>query len=247
MGKESIRPAFLILIILVIVQAASAYSLTPRLSGADSLSTSAWPKIQSESSPDARVFRFINTRLANPLFDTVMPVITDFDKSKIILLLLWSALVIFGKSKGKWVALALIPLIAASDQISSGLLKPLFQRLRPCEVLGSVHFWNSDSGWITTPIEVTRSYKSSFSFPSGHAANITASMLFIGLIYRKLLVYLLVIAAIVSFSRIYVGVHWPLDVSAGIVLGILLAALTYYIFKRFAPQEKPVPPACRPG
>ena len=247
MKKKAIRSAFLILITLVIVPATSAYSLTPRLSDADSLSTSTWHKIEGESSPDAGVFRFINTRLANPLFDAVMPVITDFDKSRIILLLLWSALVLFGKSKGKWVALSLIPLLVASDQISSGLLKPLFHRLRPCEVLGNVHFWNRDSGWITTPVEITRVYKSSFSFPSGHAANITASMLFIGLVYRKLLVYLVVIAAIVSFSRIYVGVHWPLDVSAGIALGILLAVFTYFIFKRFTPQEKSPLPADQPG
>jgi undecaprenyl-diphosphatase len=114
-------------------------------------------------------------------------------------------------------------------------------------VLGSVHFWNSDSGWITTPVNITRSYKSSYSFPSGHAANITASMLFLGLVYRKLLIPLILIAAIVSFSRIYVGVHWPLDVAAGIALGIFLAVLTYYFFSRFAPKEKPAPQTNNPN
>ncbi|MCD6379342.1 phosphatase PAP2 family protein [bacterium] len=239
MVKESVRSALLLIIILGILPEVSAYSLTHHLSDAESLSASTWHRVQDESSPDTKLFRFINTRLANPLFDTVMPVITNFNKSKIILLLVWSALVMFGGSKGKWAALALIPLLVASDQISSNIMKPLFQRLRPCEVLGSVHFWQSGSDWITTPAKVTKSYKSSLSFPSGHAANITASMLFLGLVYRKLLAPFLVIAAIVSFSRIYVGVHWPLDVAAGISLGVLLAVVAYYFFRRFAPKDKP--------
>jgi undecaprenyl-diphosphatase len=218
-------------------------SQTFTLSGTDSLSASAWGKVQNELSPDVKLFRFINIRLANPIFDTIMPIITDFDKSKIILFLLWSALVIFGGSKGKWAAFSLVPLLAASDQISSGLMKPLFQRLRPCEVLGSVHFWNSTSGWVTTPVEITKSYKSSLSFPSGHAANITASMLFLGLIYRKLLSPFLVIEVIISFSRIYVGIHWTLDVATGIALGSLLATLTYLIFRKFAPKGKSNPAA----
>ncbi|MBD3180271.1 MAG: phosphatase PAP2 family protein, partial [Candidatus Latescibacteria bacterium] len=180
-------------------------------------SRSAWEALQGESSPDTIIFRFINGTLSNRLLDRVMPFMTDFDNFRIIVLLIWSGLVIFGGPRGRWAALALIPVVAASDQISSSLLKPLFARLRPCEVLGSVHFWNDDLGWITTPAVLTRGFKSSFSFPSGHAANITASMVFLGLVYRRSLIPLCIIAALVSLSRIYTGVHWPLDTVAGII------------------------------
>jgi undecaprenyl-diphosphatase len=127
----------------------------------------------------------------------------------------------------------LIPVIVASDQLSSGVMKPLIERMRPCEVLGNVHLWHGPDGWITTPAELVRSYKSSFSFPSGHAANITASMLFLGLVYRRALAPLLAVAAVVSFSRIYVGVHWPSDVCAGMALGAAIGALAYVLFRRF--------------
>ena len=117
----------------------------------------------------------------------------------------------------------LIPIIAASDQLSSSVMKPIFERLRPCEVLGNVHLWHGPEGWITTPAEVARSYKNSFSFPSSHATNITASMLFLGLVYRRWLAPLLAVALLVSFSRIYIGVHWPSDVLAGMALGAAIA------------------------
>ncbi|MFO7916352.1 MAG: phosphatase PAP2 family protein [Candidatus Krumholzibacteriales bacterium] len=199
---------------------------------------SGWSRIQTESSPDTRIFRFINSTLSNSFLDRVMPFITDFENFRIIVLLIWSALVIFGGSRGRWAALALIPIVAVSDQLTSSVFKPLFQRLRPCEVLGSVRFWNDDFGWITTPAAITRAYKSSFSFPSAHAANITSSLIFLGLVYRKALIPLAVIAAAVSFSRIYTGVHWPLDTLGGIVLGLMIAIPGYLIFRRYSPADR---------
>jgi undecaprenyl-diphosphatase len=184
-----------------------------------------------ESSTEVRLFRFLNGSLANPVLDRVMPFVTDFRRQRIWLLLVWSALVILGGQRGRWAALMLIPLVTASDQISSHLIKPLVGRIRPCEVLGGVHLWYGAEGWLTTPAEVLRSYKSSFSFPSSHAANITASMLFLGLVYRRWIAVLLAVAVLVSYSRIYIGVHWPSDAAVGMVIGALLAWPAYLVFK----------------
>lgn len=185
-----------------------------------------------ETSVEVRAFRFLNRAPANRILDAIMPIITDLKRWRVVLLVVWSLLVLFGGTRGRWAALMLIPLIAASDQISSHLLKPLVQRMRPCEVLGNVHLWYGPEGWLTTPASVVRSYKSSFSFPSSHAANITASMLFLGLAYRRLIVPLIVIAVAVSYSRIYIGVHWPSDVLVGMALGGLLAWPAYFAYKR---------------
>ncbi len=125
----------------------------------------------------------------------------------------------------------LIPLVAATDQLSASVIKPLVGRSRPCEVLGSVHFWYGPEGWITTPAEVIRSYKSSFSFPSSHATNITGAMLFLGLAFRKTLWPLLFVALLVSYSRVYIGVHWTSDIIAGMALGALLGWLAWIAFK----------------
>ena len=191
------------------------------------------PVACDSTSLDVRAFRILNGALVNPVFDTIMPFATDFDKWRIVVILIWAALVILGKTRGRWAALVLIPVIVVSDQLSSGVMKPLIERMRPCEVLGNVHLWYGPDGWITTPAELVRSYKSSFSFPSGHAANITASMLFLGLVYRRALAPLLAVAAVVSFSRIYVGVHWPSDVLAGMALGAAIGPSAYVLFRRF--------------
>ncbi len=184
------------------------------------------------ASVDVRAFRLLNRSIENPVFDTVMPIASDFGKFRIAVILVWCALVLFGKARGRWAALMLIPIIAASDQLSSHIIKPIFERVRPCDAIGNVHLWLGKEGWITTAAVVTRSYKASYSFPSSHAANITASMLFLGLVYRRWIVPLLAVAAIVSLSRIYVGVHWPSDVVAGAALGALIAWLAYAIFVR---------------
>ncbi len=185
-----------------------------------------------EDSAEVRLFRLLNGKAANPLLDLVMPVVTDFRRSRAILILVWALLVIFGGNRGRWAALMLIPLVAATDQLSASVIKPLIGRARPCEVLGGVHLWYGPEGWITTPAEVIRSYKSSFSFPSSHATNITGAMLFLGLVFRRALRPLLFVALLVSYSRIYVGVHWTSDVIAGMAIGALLGWLAWIAFEK---------------
>jgi len=169
------------------------------------------------------LFRFLNGAVANPLFDLVMPAATHLDRWRIALLLVWAALVLFGGAKGRWAALGIILLVAAADQLSSSVLKPLVGRTRPCDVIGGVRMWRGEAGWITTPLEATRSWKSSLAFPSSHAANITATMFFLAALYRRARWWLVGLALVVSYSRIYVGVHWPSDVLFGMALGAALA------------------------
>jgi undecaprenyl-diphosphatase len=190
------------------------------------------PPAPDERSLEVRAFRLLNGKAANPVFDVIMPIVTDFRRSRVVLILVWAVLVLFGGSRGRWAALMLIPLVAATDQLSASVLKPLVGRLRPCEVLGGVHLWYGPEGWITTPAEVIRSYKSSFSFPSSHATNITGAMLFLGLVFRRTLWPLLFVALLVSYSRVYTGVHWTSDVIGGMAIGALLGWLAWYAFRR---------------
>ena len=180
---------------------------------------------------EIKTFRLLNSGIINPALDRIMPLVTDFRRWKFFVIFVWSALVLFGGTRGRWVALVLIVFIVSSDQLTSHLIKPLVSRTRPCDILGRVHLWYGSEGWITTPAHVTQSYKSSFSFPSGHSANITPSMLFLGLVYRRFLVAFLTLAALVALSRIYIGVHWPLDVAAGVSIGAVLGWLAYIIYR----------------
>jgi undecaprenyl-diphosphatase len=191
-----------------------------------------------EGSLDVRLFRLLNGSIRNGLFDFLMPIVTDFRRSRILVILVWAALVILGGTKGRWAGLMIILLVAASDQASSHLIKPLVERMRPCEVLGNVHFWYGPEGWIVTPQEAVGGFKTSFSFPSSHAANITSSMLFLALAYRRWAVLPLVAMILVSFSRIYIGVHWPSDVAVGMGLGAALALPAYLFFRRISFEKK---------
>ncbi len=190
------------------------------------------PPAPDENSLEVRAFRLLNGKAATPVLDVIMPLVTDFRRSRILLLLVWAFLVFFGGTRGRWVALMLIPLVAATDQLSASVLKPIVGRSRPCDVLGSIHLWYGPKGWITTPAEVIRSYKSSFSFPSSHATNITGAMLFLGLAFRKTFWTMLFVALLVSYSRVYIGVHWTSDVLAGMALGALLGWLAWIAFKK---------------
>jgi undecaprenyl-diphosphatase len=200
------------------------------------------------NSLEVRAFRLLNRSIENRVFDAMMPVASDFGKFRIAVILIWCALVLFGKVRGRWAALMLVLIIFASDQLSSHLIKPIFERVRPCDAIGGVHLYiGGKEGWITTPPVVARAYKPSFSFPSSHAANITASMLFLGLVYRRWFVPLLAVAAIVSLSRIYVGVHWVSDVATGIVIGAIIAGLAYWalvrLYRTFTRSEPDTPPS----
>lgn len=84
---------------------------------------------------DKALFYFFNVKIANPVFDILMPFITKDVNLRIFLVLIWIGLLIFGGKNGRIVAILLIPAIAISDQLSSHIIKPLVSRIRPCHEL----------------------------------------------------------------------------------------------------------------
>ena len=112
----------------------------------------------------------------------------------------------------------------ASDQASVQLFKNVFERLRPCH--------NPD---INTMIHITGSCGAKYGFVSSHAANSFALAVFVGLLlrhhYRYIMTGMLLWAALVSYSRIYVGVHYPGDILGGAILGGVIALFIYALMK----------------
>lgn len=166
---------------------------------------------------DTTLFYFFNVGLQNGLFDFLMPVLTNLDYWRIPLGLMVILLLIFGKKRGRIAVLLLVLGITFSDQLCNNLLKPQVQRIRPCNVLESIHLL----------VNCTKAY----SFPSSHAMNIFTGCVLLSYGYRKIKVVLLIIAILVSYSRIYVGVHYPFDVLAGVILGIFCAFIIRTLFK----------------
>jgi len=165
---------------------------------------------------DTQVFYFVNLKLQNGFLDFLMVFLTQRSNWMIPLWIGWLVLFIFGKKKGRIVALLLLLTIAASDQVSAQLIKKWVGRIRPCNVLDNVHLLVSCT--------------QAFSFPSAHASNLFASATLLSRTYKTLTPLFLIIAFLVSFSRIYVGVHYPFDVLAGGILGFVLASLILFVF-----------------
>lgn len=161
---------------------------------------------------DVKLFYFINHSLSNPVFDKIFPFITELKNWYLVYLIFFLVLIIYGKKLGRIAAITTILLILVSDQISSHLLKNLFERIRPCNVLNNVNLLVSCT--------------ESFSFPSSHAVNNFAAAVFFSKIFPRYKILLYTIATLLAFSRPYVGVHYPSDVIGGALIGSLIG----YIF-----------------
>jgi len=176
---------------------------------------------------DIILFFFINNGLSNPVFDWIMPFITTKQNwyplfVVIIIFLLWK-----GGKKGRITVLLIIPVIFLSDQIAYSVIKPWVMRMRPCQAFEALGTVNMLIGM-----------KTSFSFPSNHAANSFAAATLFAFVYpRKSWIYF-TLASMVAFSRVYVGVHYPFDVIAGALLGVVCAAVVFGLFTWIAKRLK---------
>ncbi len=157
---------------------------------------------------DAALFALVNGDLTTPALDVFMPFITDVNNFTIVIAIAALGLVVFGGERGRWAVLLLVLAVGTSD-LASGLFKHLFARIRPCEAIEGARLLSGCGD--------------SYSFPSSHASNIFAAMVLLSTRYRRLWPGFLLIAFLVAYSRVYVGVHYPLDVAAGTVLGTAIA------------------------
>jgi len=171
---------------------------------------------------DTFLFFFINNTLANPVLDWFMPFITRQENWYPAFLLIIIGLLWKGGRQGRIVVLLLIPVIVLSDQITSSLLKPLVDRTRPCQAYEAL-------GTVRALIGV----KTSPSFPSSHASNAFAAAMFFAIFYPKRKWIYFTVATLIALSRVYVGVHYPVDVTVGAVIGAFCAVLVYGSYQLF--------------
>jgi len=171
---------------------------------------------------DIWLFHLINERTANPVFDAVMPFITDRARFIIPLAVIWVFIFWRAGKKGRIIAVLTLAVIAASDQISAHVLKPIFSRTRPPYALAAIEH-------LRLLVDTTRS----FSFPSVHASNAFAVASFVSSFYRRTKIPLYIVAVLLSYSRVYVGVHYPSDILGGAALGLALGLCAAALTKRY--------------
>lgn len=178
--------------------------------------------IQQLIDKDRELLLFLNG--SHSLFwDGFMSVVTD-TKTWIpaAVVLLYIILKNNKLAQGGIILVMLALTITLADQFASGLCKPYFARLRPTqdpELMYLVHVVDGYRGGM-------------YGFISSHAANTFAVAVFISLLIRNkwLTVMMIVWAAVPSYSRIYLGVHYPGDILCGALSGIAIACLVYWIY-----------------
>ena len=166
------------------------------------------------TSLDLKLFLFINNIFVNPVFDFIMPLFNNTKGFIPIILIIWLYLSFINKEY-RLQLLILTPLIILfCDQIG-GFIKDFHIRNRP---------WvDIDPNAIR---HLVKSSGASLSFPSNHASNISAiAYLFSRTMPRYTYLFWL-FAGIIMFSRIYIGVHYPIDIFVGFLLGIFISKLT---------------------
>ncbi len=156
---------------------------------------------------DTGLFHLVNPALSNSFLDIVMPFFSGnvfFIPAVVIagILLIWK-----DGARGRMFLLMFILAIALGDPLVCNTLKHLIGRPRPFLTLPDVHM----------PASIGRG--GSGSMPSSHAANWFAATMVAFIYYRRSIRFMLPMALLVSFSRIYNGVHYPADVLAGAILG----------------------------
>ncbi|HOY39091.1 MAG: phosphatase PAP2 family protein [Bacteroidales bacterium] len=171
---------------------------------------------------DQQLFLFFNA-LHSPTFDSLMFFITgSWFWLPFIIYLIWMCYRRF--SKWFWLAFLILAFcFLCTDQIS-GFIKNAVERYRPSHNLsltGQVHLLNGYTGGL-------------YGFVSSHAANSFGLAVLAGLLFRNSLVTAIMLAwaILVSYSRIYAGVHYPSDIIAGAITGIFIAWIIYFAICR---------------
>jgi|GWRWMinimDraft_6_1066014.scaffolds.fasta_scaffold07308_4 undecaprenyl-diphosphatase len=160
----------------------------------------------------------------NPSLDWIMIGISN-SKTWIPFYLFLVYLIFKSHTRNKAIFYVLLTLISVgiSDYIASGIFKPFFERFRPCHTdsLKGIMILVGECG-------------GKFGFVSSHASTSFALAFSIFFIFKKkfgLYIFMIFWAILVGYSRIYLGVHFPIDIIFGAILGIII---TFIVFKLFS-------------
>ncbi|MBO4375178.1 MAG: phosphatase PAP2 family protein [Lachnospiraceae bacterium] len=166
---------------------------------------------------EEQILLFIQNNIRNPLLDPVMLFITGLCNGGMIWIALIVALLIFKKTRK--IGLCCLAALLINAIIVNVIVKPLVGRIRPYEVIEGL-------------ICLIGPQKDA-SFPSGHtAASFSVAVAFFMKAPKKFGIPVVILAVLIAYSRLHVGVHYPTDVLFGAVFGIVAAFFGVFIVDR---------------
>jgi undecaprenyl-diphosphatase len=177
--------------------------------------------IQTLQHFDTVLFLFFNHAIANPVFDAVFPLATNGAFWVIPGIAAALVFIYFQRKRGAVILLLMAITVSVSDPVCNRVIKQIVPRMRPCDE--RVHIDGA---------RFLIGRKGSRSFPSSHAMNMFAQAMLLTLLYRRKWIGITAFsfAAFIGFSRIYVGVHYPFDVLAGAVFGMVTGCAVYGVY-----------------
>lgn len=183
---------------------------------------------------DSKLFLFLNN-LGTPKFDTFWISLSMIEANILMYLFLIFLLFYTQKTRPKFLyifyLLSVIALMITITDQGANIFKDSFQRLRPCydeSIKDSLRLVKENCG-------------GKYGFFSAHASNSFSLAIFFGLLFKNRIRYIIIItmiyALLISYSRIYLGVHFPIDIivgsSFGICVGIIMYSFVYLKFLKF--------------
>lgn len=175
---------------------------------------------------DEQLFRVINGQWHLEVLDTIMPYWRDKKFWFPAYILLMAFIIYRFRVKGIYLLLALFLTVGIADLVSSKGLKKTVKRVRPC-----------NDPAIQDEVVLLVGCGKAYSFTSSHATNHFAIGAFLamtlGLYYKRWRWLFYFWAASIAFGQVYVGVHYPLDVIVGSMLGLLIAYLMKSLYLSF--------------
>lgn len=170
------------------------------------------------------ILDFIQNQFRTPFGDFVMLLISKLGNGGIIWLVLSGLLCVFPKYRKAGVTM--LTALALDVLLCNVMLKPLVGRMRPFTV--------------NTGMELLINAPKDFSFPSGHTAASFAAAFALLFVKNKLWIPSMILASLIAFSRLYLYVHYPTDVLAGILLGLIVGVAANVICRLAEPHIRKI-------
>lgn len=193
---------------------------------------------------DLQLLHQINSEWTHPVLDWLMPALSAIEA--------WVPLIALGVLLTAWhggrqarvMLLCLAVAVGLTDGVVCNSLKKAVGRVRPRDAVAGVTvrdlgtaspaFMRLFQPPIAKPSE-PRGETRGKSFPSSHTANLFAAATVLLCFYRRAGLWLLLLAAAVSWSRVYCGAHWPSDLPPSVALGMLTALGVVTCQRRWLP------------
>lgn len=174
----------------------------------------------SKHSLDEKILYVLSEKIKNIFFDKTMPVLSTANNYGCVYIII--ALLTMLTSRQVNTGIYIIIALALGSILGEGIIKHIIKRCRPIGKYGYNYL-----------IKIPPSY----SFPSGHT---TSSFAVLGVLWRldsNYKYWVLILAVLISFSRIYLHVHYPSDIIAGIILGLICSKLTFVFLSKLPPKH----------